>query len=71
MKKYILTICYNEQDDSVEWLEEKIEDDTQDTEQLQLKAEENFFEQIDKMPIQEVNDLFHTAAAAGGILGDA
>ena len=71
MKKYILTICYNEKDDSIEWLEEKIEDEDQNTGQLQLKAEENFFKQIDNMPIKEVNDLFHTAAAAGGILGDA
>lgn len=76
MKKYILTITYNENDDTVESIEEQIlnkgliKDEDPPTMEISCR-DPNFFEQAEKMSYDDQNMLFRAAAESGGVMGDA
>jgi len=76
MKKYILTITYNENDDTVESIEEQILNRKplmgEDPPTMEISCSEpNFFEQAEKMSFDDQNMLFRAAAESGGVMGDA
>jgi hypothetical protein len=74
MKKYILTITYNEDDDTVESIEEQILNKMPPGEPPTMEIscrEPNFFEQAEKMSFDDQNMLFRAAAECGGVMGDA
>jgi hypothetical protein len=76
MKKYILTIMYNEEEDTIDSIEEKIvqlkPSIAKDPPSLEIScSSDNFFEQAEKMSMEDQNQIFRAAADCNGQIADA
>ena len=69
MKKYILTIIYNEKTEEVESHKEQIVDLNESN--FDMNVNEDFAHGLDGLDQSIVNELFEAATRSGGQLGDA
>ena len=72
MKKYTLTIVYNEQSDRLESLEEKIVDIAPKKRSFKVDVPASFSEHLDQMNQQERDKVFELVVNnCGGVMPDA
>ena len=72
MKKYTLTIVYNEQSDKLESLEEKIVDIAPKKRSFKVDVPASFSEHLDEMNPQERDKVFELVVNnCGGVMPDA
>ena len=72
MKKYTLTIVYNEQSDRLESLEEKIVDIAPKKRSFKVDVPASFSEHLDEMNPQERDKVFELVVNnCGGVIPDA
>tara|TARA_R100000234_G_scaffold119395_1_gene102194 strand:+ start:355 stop:576 length:222 start_codon:yes stop_codon:yes gene_type:complete len=73
MKKYSLTIIYDEENEEIDSIKQKIVDLDPKTAQKEISVSMNtqFVENLPKLEQKVVNVLFSAADIAGGLMGDA
>lgn len=73
MKKYSLTIIYDEENEEIDSIKQKIVDLDPKTAQKEISVSMNtqFVENLPKLEQKVVNVLFNAADIAGGLMGDA